>query len=76
VRLGAGTLYGALARLADEGLVAVEREEVVAGRRRRYHRLTEEGRAALANEAQRLHARAEVVHSRLARVGRAMGATS
>jgi DNA-binding PadR family transcriptional regulator len=76
VRLSAGTLYGALARLADEGLVAVDREEVVAGRRRRYHGLTEEGRAALAQEAERLRARAEVVQRRLAPAGRAIGATS
>ena len=35
VRLTAGTLYGALNRLTDEGLVAESREEVVEGRRRR-----------------------------------------
>ena len=76
VRLSAGTLYGALARLANEGLVVVHREEVVAGRRRRYHELTEEGRAALAEEAERLRARAEIVRRRLALSGRAAGATS
>ena len=61
VRLTAGTLYGALERLAGEGLVEVEREEVVQGRRRRYHRLTGAGRAALTAEAERLEAAAAVV---------------
>jgi DNA-binding PadR family transcriptional regulator len=61
VKLGAGTLYGALDRLADEGLVAPSRSETVDGRLRRYYRLTEEGgrrvraetteRLALAQEA-------------------------
>ncbi|MEV0385020.1 hypothetical protein [Nonomuraea sp. NPDC050643] len=40
VRLGAGTLYGALDRLAGEGLVIVVKEEVVSGRHRRHHDLT------------------------------------
>jgi len=66
VRLSAGTLYGALTRLVDDGLVTVEREEVVGGRKRRYHALTSDGRAALAEEAARLHARAAVVQTRLA----------
>ena len=61
VRLSAGTLYGALTRLVDEGLVTVEREEVVGGRRRRYHALTGEGRAAVTAEAHRLQVRAQVV---------------
>ncbi|ASU86119.1 hypothetical protein CDO52_08615 [Nocardiopsis gilva YIM 90087] len=37
VRLGAGTLYGALDRLDTEGLVEVAGEEVVRGRNRRYY---------------------------------------
>ena len=65
VRLSAGTLYGALTRLVDDGLVTVEGEETVDGRRRRYHALTGEGRSALAQEATRLHERAEVVRNRL-----------
>ena len=36
-----GTLYGALDRLADEGLLESDREEVVDGRMRRYYRLTD-----------------------------------
>jgi DNA-binding PadR family transcriptional regulator len=66
VRLTAGTIYGALERLTAEGLIAPDSEEVVAGRRRRYYRLTGEGRTALAAEAARLRSRAAVVESRLA----------
>jgi hypothetical protein len=39
VRLRAGTLYTALDRLRADGLIGVEREEVVANRLRRYYRL-------------------------------------
>jgi DNA-binding PadR family transcriptional regulator len=65
VRLTAGTLYGALERLAAEGLVEPDREEVVSGRRRRYFRLTGAGERALAEEAERLRSSAEAVHDRL-----------
>lgn len=50
----AATLYAALDRLAAEGLVEVDREEVVDGRARRYYRLTREGAAALTAETERL----------------------
>jgi hypothetical protein len=40
VRLRAGTLYTALDRLRADGLIGVEREEVVSSRLRRYYRLT------------------------------------
>lgn len=43
VRLGPGTLYGAISRLEDEGLIEPAAPE---GRRRPY-RLTDAGRAAL-----------------------------
>jgi len=69
VRLSAGTLYGALTRLAEDGLVELEREDVVNGRPRRYHRLTRAGRQALADEAARLQARAAIVERRLAARG-------
>ena len=46
--LGAGTLYGALDRLAEQGLIAVDREEIVSGRPRRYFRITDDGQDALA----------------------------
>jgi DNA-binding PadR family transcriptional regulator len=48
VRLRPGTLYAALDRLVADGLVGVEREEVEAGRLRRYYRLTGAGASALA----------------------------
>src|SRR2546430_15154972 len=54
VVLRPGTLYGALDRLSDQGLVAADREEVVGGRLRRYYRLTDEGEALLRAEAQRV----------------------
>jgi DNA-binding PadR family transcriptional regulator len=40
VTLRAGTLYTALDRLRAAGLIGVDREEVAAGRLRRYYRLT------------------------------------
>jgi DNA-binding PadR family transcriptional regulator len=53
VTLGPGTLYGALDRLAGEGLVAVGGEEVVEGRHRRYYQLSVEGRDRLVEETRR-----------------------
>ena len=67
VRLSAGTLYGALERLAAQNLVEVDAEEVVGGRRRRYHRLTGTGEAAVAEEAERLAQAAAAVQGRVRR---------
>jgi DNA-binding PadR family transcriptional regulator len=53
VRLKVGTLYAALDRLAEEGLVVVAGDEVTDGRLRRYYELTEVGAAALAEAASR-----------------------
>ncbi|MDY7102251.1 MAG: PadR family transcriptional regulator [Actinomycetota bacterium] len=53
VRPRAGALYHALDRLGAAGLVVVDREEAVDGRLRRYHRLTDDGRRVLAEEAER-----------------------
>jgi len=58
VRLRAGTLYTALDRLRADGLIGVDREEVVEGRLRRYYRLTPEGTGRLAAETARLQANA------------------
>ena len=66
VRLTAGTLYGALNRLADDGLVEPAGEREVQGRRRRYYRLTGAGRAALAAEVDRMRATVKVLGSRVA----------
>ncbi len=61
VRLTAGTLYGALDRLAAEGLVEGAGEEVVNGRRRRYYQLTAAGREAVTAEARLLETAAKAV---------------
>lgn len=61
VRMTAGTLYGALDRLSREGLVVEDGQEIVAGRARRYYRLTDEGHAALEAEAERMSKAAAVV---------------
>jgi len=65
VALRAGTLYGALERLDADGLIAMDREEVVDGRLRRYYRLTDEGTARLAEEARRLQESAATALRRL-----------
>src|SRR5262249_12464692 len=54
-----GTLYGALDRLGDDGLVTVDREEVVDGRLRRYYRLTDEGAEVLSAETERMRRNVE-----------------
>ncbi|GAA2435178.1 PadR family transcriptional regulator [Actinomadura vinacea] len=64
VRLAVGTLYGALDRMAGDGLVAVDREETVAGRPRRYFRITDAGRQAVAEEALRMERAAALVRKR------------
>src|SRR5215471_12236383 len=65
VRLRAGTLYTALDRLRADGLIAVDREEIVENRLRRYYRLTPEGGERLADEAARLYANAVAAMRRL-----------
>jgi DNA-binding PadR family transcriptional regulator len=65
VVLRPGTLYTALDRLTGEGLVEVEREEVVDGRHRRYYRISTSGAARLADEAQRLRHNATMAVRRL-----------
>ena len=56
LRLGAGTLYGALKRLVADGLVeeAGERTDSPGDERRRYYRLSTLGRAVARAEARRL----------------------
>ncbi|AGL16680.1 PadR family transcriptional regulator [Actinoplanes sp. N902-109] len=61
VRLATGTLYAALDRLTGAGLITAHGEEIVNGRSRRYYAMTEQGRAALGAEADRLAAAARVV---------------
>lgn len=69
VRLGAGTLYGALDRLTDEGLVAPTRSETVEGRLRRYYALTEEGGHRVRAETAARAATARQVRARLGLAG-------
>jgi PadR family transcriptional regulator, regulatory protein PadR len=74
----AGTLYAALDRLADEGLIRVAGEETVDGRPRRYYELTDEGASALAVETARLARRLRLAEDGLAarrRARRAAGGT-
>jgi DNA-binding PadR family transcriptional regulator len=65
IRLRAGTLYTALDRLRGDGLIEVDREEIVENRLRRYYRITPAGGQRLAAEAARLHANATVALTRL-----------
>lgn len=67
VTMRTGTLYGALDRLLGQGLIRVEREEIVDGRARRTYALTDVGQAALAAEAERLRALAVEAQRRLGR---------
>jgi PadR family transcriptional regulator len=65
VKLRAGTLYTALDRLRADGLIEVDREEIVDNRLRRYYHLTAEGGTRLGAEAARLHANATAALKRL-----------
>jgi DNA-binding PadR family transcriptional regulator len=56
VTLQTGALYAALDRLRCDGWVDVDREEVVAGRLRRYYRLTTPGASRLTAEVADLRA--------------------
>ena len=67
--LQAGTLYAALDRLAAEGLVEIDREEVVDGRTRRYYRLTPPGATALTDETDRLRTSLDAATTQLKRFG-------
>jgi len=67
VRLSTGTLFGALDRLVESGLVEPGEEEKVEGRVRRAYTLTQDGHGALATEAARMRRAAHVVEARVAR---------
>jgi DNA-binding PadR family transcriptional regulator len=58
-----GTLYAALARMTDEGLVEsreADAEDASGGPKRRYYRATRAGRAAAREESERLRALVEI----------------
>ncbi|MGW5682730.1 PadR family transcriptional regulator [Nonomuraea sp. NPDC003754] len=65
VQLKIGTLYGVLDRLAAEGLVELDHEEVQSGRLRRYYRLTDAGEGALQTEVARLSGTLQAATARL-----------
>ena len=73
VRLRAGTLYAALDRLTEVGMLTVAWEEAVDGRLRRYYRLTDEGAAMLASEVERMRAAANAAAAQLRRRGVRLG---
>ena len=64
VKLTTGTLYGALDRLVDKGLVEPDGEEEVGGRLRRYYRITDAGAEAVRAEAQRMTRAARAISPR------------
>ena len=64
-RLSTGTLYTALDRLLQQGLVRIESEQVVSGRLRRTFALTDQGQDVLAQEAKRLRGAAAEAERRL-----------
>ena len=64
VRLGPGTLYGAIRRLREEGLIEETRERAGAEDGRRYYRLTPRGRRVLVREAERLSRLVEAARAR------------
>lgn len=72
VTLGAGTLYGAIDRLVQAGLIAPDGEERVAGRLRRYYRLTDAGTTVLDEETAR---REQVLLAVRGRLGKAKEAS-
>ena len=65
VRLRPGSLYAALNRLVIEGLVEFDREEIVAGRLRRYYRLSPAGGQRLTAEVNQLSRTTAVARRRL-----------
>lgn len=66
-----GSVYPALHRLEDRGLLSSEWQPV-SGRRRRLYRLTRDGRAALAVEHREWNSLAAAVHSVIGGGGRSV----
>ena len=67
ISLRPGTLYTALDRLTEDGLLVVDRTEEDRGRLRRYYRLTDHGAATLAAEVEQVRANAAMAAERLRR---------
>ena len=66
LKLGPGSLYGALDRLSEQELIRTTRTEVVSGRLRRYYAINDSGLSAVREEAAR---RSAVVCAANARLG-------
>jgi DNA-binding PadR family transcriptional regulator len=67
MRLGPGTLYGSIARMLNDGLIAEVRDRDVSSHgeeRRRYYRLTGFGQRVLQAEAQRLEDLVRMAHNK------------
>jgi DNA-binding PadR family transcriptional regulator len=67
VRLSTGTLYGIIKRLLNDGLIAELRSRPADSgddERRRYYRLTSQGRQVASAEAERLHELLSLARSR------------
>ena len=69
VRLGPGSLYGALARLEERGLIEPEPLGPDADSRRRPYRITVDGRAALESAVRAMRALSDEGAARLGIVG-------
>ena len=67
VKLGPGTLYGALDRLSEEGVIRPTRTEVVNSRLRRYYAITPSGLTVLRAETD---CRSETLRAARARLAR------
>jgi DNA-binding PadR family transcriptional regulator len=74
VKLTTGTLYGALDRLAGQGLVEPDGEEEVDGRLRRYYPISDAGAEAVRGEAARMRRAARAVEPRAGRAAITGGA--
>ena len=76
VQLRAGTLYGALDRLTEQDLIAVDSEEAVDGRLRRYYRLTDSGAEALSVQVARLRRNASTFATCMPSASHSAGSTT
>lgn len=67
IKLGTGTLYGALGRMLDQGWIErIDEADEEGGRPRKVYGLTDFGQRILHAESQRLHALLGAVRARLA----------
>lgn len=64
-RLAPGTLYTALSRFEEDGLVEIDHEVVVDGRNRRYYRITEHGLHSLWSEVERTTREADAMRGQI-----------